>query len=138
MKLQESYTYPDKELPLHLHYPGQHEPQPAFVQLHKDGEVEFGYEGLINAVPEAVGNHRVVRFDSICPYLTLEGIDKLHREIRPLLEEVAEGHSIEWNGSNYVGRFTEEAEEAADRLRIRLWETDWENYDLAEPEEEFV
>ena len=136
MKLQEGYTYPDREMPLHLHYPGQHEPQGAYVQLHPDGEVEFGVNGEVgNAVPEAVFHDRIVRICDVDPYLTLEGIDKLHREIRPLLEEIAEGHSVEWSGSNNVGRFTEEADEARERLMKRLWETDWENYDRVQPEE---
>jgi len=135
MKLKEGYTYPDRDMPLYLHYSGQHEPQPAFVQIHKDGEVEFGVEHNINGVSEAVFNGRIARIDDVDQYLTLNGIDKLHKEIRPLLEEIAAGHSIEWNGQNHVGRFTEEADEARERLMKRLWETDWESYDRAQPEE---
>ena len=55
MKLQEGYTNPDREMPLHLHYPGQHEPQGAYVQLHPDGEVEFGVN--IDAIDIVTGNH---------------------------------------------------------------------------------
>jgi hypothetical protein len=137
MKLQKGYTYPDREMPLHLHYPGQHEPQGAYVQLHPDGEVEFGVNGEVgNALPELVFHDRIVRISGVDPYLTLEGIDKLHREIRPLLEEIAEGHSVEWDGSNNAGRFTEEADEARERLDSQLHQTDWENYDRTQPEDE--
>lgn len=135
MKLQEGYTYPDREMPLHLHYPGQHEPQGAYVQLHPDGEVEFGVNGEVgNALPESVFYNRIVRICDVDPYLTLEGIDKLHREIRPMLEEIAEGHLL--LPFHNVGCFTEEADEARERLMKRLWETDWENYDRKYPEEE--
>ena len=135
MKLEKGYTYPDRNPPLYLHYPGQHEPQGAYVQLHPDGEVEFGVSGEIgNAVSEAVFHGRIVRICGVDPYLTLKGIDKLHREIRPLLEEIAAGHSVEWNGSNNVGKLTDEADDARDRLDYMLHQTDWENYDRAEPE----
>jgi len=136
MKLQKGYTYPDREAPLYLLHSGQTEPQGAYVQLHQDGEVEFGVNGEIgNAVPETVFQDRIVRICGIDPYLSLKGIDKLHKEIRPLLEEIAAGHSIEWNGNNHVGRFTEEADEARERLMKRLWETNWENYDQVIPDE---
>jgi hypothetical protein len=135
MKLQKGYTYRDQKMPLHLHYPGQTEPQPAFVQLWPDGEVEFGFEGNINGVSESVFHDRTVRVDGIDPHLSLEGIDKLHKEIRPLLEEIAAGHSIEWNGQNQVGRLTEEAQDARERLMKLFWENDWENYDRVIPDE---
>ena len=136
MKLKPGYTYPDRNPPLYIHFPGQHEPQSAFVQLHPDGEVEFGASGEIgNAVPEAVFNDRILRIVDVDPYLSLDGLDKLHREIRPLLEEIAAGHSVEWNGNNNVGRLTEDAQEARERLMQRLWQTDWENYDRTQPEE---
>ena len=136
MKLEKGYTYPDRDMPLYLHYSGQHEPQGAYVQLHPDGEVEFGVNGEVgNAVPEAVFHSRIVRICGVDPYLTLKGIDKLHREIRPLLEEIAAGHSVEWNGNNNVGKFTDEADDARDRLDYLLHQTDWENYDRAQPEE---
>ena len=135
MKLQKGYTYPDREATLYVQLPGQNSPQPAFVQIHKDGEVEFGVEHNINGVSEAVFHNRIVRFDDIDQHLSLKGIDKLHKEIRPLLEEIAAGHSIEWNGSNHVGRFTEEADEARERLMKRLSETNWENYDQVIPDE---
>jgi len=78
-KLKPGYTYPDRNPPLHMHYPGQHEPQGAYVQLHPDGEVEFGVNGEIgNAVPESVFHDRIVRICGVDPYLSLKGIDKLH------------------------------------------------------------
>jgi hypothetical protein len=136
MKLQKGYTYPDREAPLYLLHSGQTEPQGAYVQLHQDGEVEFGVNGEIgNAVPEAVFQDRIVRICGIDPYLSLKGIDKLHKEIRPLLEEIAAGHSIEWNGNNHVGRLTEEAQEARDTLDERLHRTDWQSYDQVIPDE---
>jgi hypothetical protein len=135
-KLKPGYTYPDRNPPLYMHYPGQHEPQGAYVQLHPDGEVEFGVNGEIgNAVPESVFHDRIVRICGVDPYLSLKGIDKLHREIRPILEDVAAGHSIEWNGNNNVGRLTEEAEEARERIMQLFWQADWDNYDRQQPEE---
>lgn len=135
--LKPGYTYPDRNPPLYMHYPGQHEPQGAYVQLHPDGEVEFGVNGEIgNAVPEAVFHDRIVRICGVDPYLSLKGLDKLHREIRPMLEDIAAGHSIEWNGNNNVGRLTEEADEARERIMKLFWEADWDNYDRQYPEEE--
>jgi len=134
-KLQKGYTYPDRKAPLYVQLSGQSEPQPAYVQIHPDGEVEFGVEHNINGVSESVFNERIVRIDGVNPYLSLKGIDKLHKEIRLLLEDIAEGHSVEWNGQNHVGRFTDKANDARERLMKMLWENDWQNYDQVIPDE---
>jgi hypothetical protein len=45
---------------------------------------------------------------------------------RELVERICEGHSIEWNGSNAVGRLTDDAKNAMDELSQYLNEIDGE------------
>lgn len=130
------YTYPDEPNPLHLHYLGQYEPQGAYVQIHPDGEVEFGVNGEVgNAVPEAAFHNRIVRICGVSPYLSRKGIAQLMADIKDKLAAIHEGHSIEWNGNNKVGRLTDEAYAAREDLDYYLSQVDWEKYDLDQPQE---
>jgi|SRR6516164_7077263 hypothetical protein len=52
-------------------------------------------------------------------------IEALAEQVKPLLERVHAGHSTYWDGSNYCGRLTEDAE-GADKEIERIFEVaDW-------------
>lgn len=42
----------------------------------------------------------------------------------PLIDRIVAGHSTEWNGSNYVGRLTEDARDASGDLEYAAYEAD--------------
>ena len=115
----------DRPAPLYRRYPDQSEAQPAHIYIDADGEVAADIDGEIGgAVPMAVWHRRVLRVS--CPPDVngralrdyLEGIG------RPLLERVHAGHTVHWDGSNYVGHLDDDARDALDRLERELADLD--------------
>lgn len=49
-------------------------------------------------------------------------IAELAKRAKPLLQRVAAGHSVEWDGSNMVGRLTRDAHEASEALADLMWD----------------
>jgi hypothetical protein len=88
-----------------------------------------------NAVSEAVFHDRIVRICGVSPYLSRKGIAQLMADIKDKLAAIHEGHSVEWNGNNNVGRLTDDAQAAREDLDYWLSQVDWERYDLEQPEE---
>jgi len=112
-------TIPSGELPLYYQYPGQSRPQPAYIELAEDGAVTAGWSGEIgNAMPMRVWNGRTLRW-AVSPYLSGNELAELIDELRPLLEQMHAGHTVEWDGSNRVGRLTAEARQASEEIRWR-------------------
>lgn len=108
--------------PLYCVYPRQTKPQPAYVELNEDGEVSADYNGEIgNAVPMAVWHRRTLRFD-VSPRVGGDDLaDFLESDaVVALLERIHAGHTVEWDGNNFVGRLTEDAERAAETLTEAL------------------
>ena len=117
-------------------------PQKAFIELSEDGTVGVGYSGEIgNAVPVSVW-HGVDRRYPISPYLTGDGCNQLIEDAVLLLQRIHDGLSVEWDGSNYIGRLNDDAMDAEEDLAalcnreyeeaavcdassfLRLWECD--------------
>ena len=113
-----TYTIPEGPAPLYNQYPGQCQPQPAYVSLDEDGTVSVDWSGEIgNAVPASVWHGRDVRL-SISPYASSAGIRRLFddSEFRALVDQYYAGHSVEWRNGNNVGRLTDDARDALDKL----------------------
>jgi hypothetical protein len=65
--------------------------------------------------------------------LVLPDYDKIAAiaaQAEPLLARVAAAHSVEWDGSNMVGRTTADAEDAIEALERLFYEADWTRDDL--------
>lgn len=101
---------------LYRHYQGQSERQPCFLALDLEGGELWGdYNGEIgNGVPASVWHGLTLRWDMSC--LTAEAANALLAEAAPIAQRVLDGSSIEWNGSNNVGRCNEDAQAAAEEL----------------------
>jgi hypothetical protein len=56
----------------------------------------------------------------------VDGIHALAERLRPYLARVAAGHSVEWDGSNHVGRLTDDAREASETIADILCGAGWE------------
>lgn len=121
------------EVPLYKVYQNQNKPQPAFVELDENGNVsaDIDYE-IGGAVPVRVAHNRTLRW-GVSPYAQGDSLaDLLESErVRELFERVHNGHSVEWNGRNMVGRLTEDAEAAALELEAILSPESCE-YELAQ------
>lgn len=116
--------------PLYHRLYGQHRPQPAYVYLDEEGNVRADYCGLIGGgQPMEVWLGRTLRW-SVNPEVNGDHLAELLEsdEVRALLERVHAGHSVEWNGSNYVGRLTDDARDASDELE-RIFEDETHTVD---------
>lgn len=120
---------------LHHHYQGQTGPQDCFVELDcEDGELRADWNAEIgNAVPFSVWHNRKLRW--AIPALRSSAADELLERIEPLAERILAGYRSEWDGSNHVGRFTQDADEATEAVadvcnqafaddigRVQVWE----------------
>jgi hypothetical protein len=106
---------------LRCQYPGQQQPQPVFAELDLEtGELSTRYNPEIgNGVPMNVWNNRSMRF-YFAGIPTVARANAAMREVAPLAQRVLDGASVVWNGSNYVGRLTDAAEDAAEEIEKRL------------------
>jgi hypothetical protein len=104
--------YKDEKLPVYCKYNGQFQAQPAYISLDVDGEVRARYNGNIGSGTTVRHWHGLEIHWSIPANMTGEQIDMFIEEIKPLLEKVYDGHTEVWDGNNYVGKLTEEAEDA--------------------------
>lgn len=119
--------------PLHHQYPGQCSVQPAYLELYEDGSVSADWDGEIGGgTPMNVWNGRSIRW-SLPDSLTGEAVaDFLAREdVAALLARIHEGHSVEWDGSNNVGRLTEDAAEAQQDLEQLIQSNPFSESDFA-------
>ncbi|MBT8453006.1 MAG: hypothetical protein KJO40_13640 [Deltaproteobacteria bacterium] len=97
---------------LHHHYPGQIEPQPCYIELDcDDGSLCADWDGEIgNATPVSVWHRRTLRFD--IPALKGHKANELLADIEPLAERVVAGYESDWDGNNWVGTYSDDAEDA--------------------------
>ena len=101
---------PSKRFPLYLKYDSQIFPQPCGFELDlKSGVLRaFVSNEIGNAIPEAVWNSRVLRFE-IEPLLTAPKIQELAEANLEKFQAILDGSEIVWNGSNNVGKLNDEA-----------------------------
>ncbi|MEW6016473.1 MAG: hypothetical protein AB1760_00200 [Pseudomonadota bacterium] len=105
--------------PLYRRYGGQTQPQPAYIEIDPEKHIlTADYNGEIgNAVPEGVWSRRRLRV-RISPYVKGEAVADLMEDERfqSLAQRICDGHSVEWDGHNHVGRLTPDAQDALEAL----------------------
>lgn len=102
--------------PLFKQYDGELQPQPAYVSMGADGDVEADWSGEVgNAVPMTVWHNRTLRW-RVPAQAEGTALAEFLRENAPLFERVHAGHSIEWDGNNMVGKLTNDAQAAFTRI----------------------
>lgn len=124
-----------EELPLYKKYPAQTNPQEAYVHLDEDGVVTADYDPEVGgAVTADIWHGRTLRF-SVSPYVRGDELKQFleSEKTRAMLEKIHEHHEVYWNGNNYVGRLSKEAEEEVELLEQKLSELEeakaWNAYD---------
>jgi hypothetical protein len=102
---------------LYLRYRGQHSPQPCYVQLDCEAETLCAeVDGSIGpGTPFRVWHGRTLRWS--IPALTESAAEGLLLDLIPLAQRIVDGYECRWDGSNHVGRLTEDAREAAEAIR---------------------
>lgn len=102
-------------------YRGQHNPQDRFFEISADGMVEVDVNTEIgNAVPSTSGNGVLLRI-SIPNSMTRKQIINFYRDNRADFLAVVDGFSVQWDGSNNVGRLTDDARAAMERLEYAVY-----------------
>ena len=119
---------------IYRHYDGQCQPQDCYIEIDLDhSNIEASYNAEIgNAVPMAVWHNRIRRYEIPCIFPATA--DELMKELLPLAERMAVGYERVWDGNNYVGRLTEDAQAASDEIERICQEVEGE--DCAPEEEE--
>jgi hypothetical protein len=100
-------------------YATQPDPQPAYIQIDEDGEVSASYSSGNGCSPD-VWHKRTLQIP-ISPTVDLDQLRHyLNNDGGDLIDIILDGHSVEWNGSNHVGRLTSDAEDALIQLEQDL------------------
>jgi hypothetical protein len=107
--------YPERHL--YNRFPGQANPQPAYIELAGDGGLSADYSGEIggNSMPMDVWQGRRQQW-SIPSSLSVDAICRVLDAIEPLAQRVFTGLSIDWDGSNWVGKLNVDASDASDEI----------------------
>ena len=101
---------------LYHRYSGQTAEQPVYVELNcETGQLSADWNAEIgNAVPIAVWHGRTQRWS--IPALVKTAANALLEAIAPLAQRVCDGYESQWDGSNHVGRYTDDARSAIDEI----------------------
>lgn len=104
--------------PVYKHYNGQHTAQPAYVYMDENGVVDATYNPEINGTPMEIFHGQQLSWAIPADISGDELVDFFQKpEIRAALREIHDGHTVEWDGNNHVGRLTEAAQNASGRLK---------------------
>lgn len=106
-----------KRFPVYAQYRGQCTPQPAYLELDiRDGSLTADYSGEIgNAVPSDVWHSLIVRF-RIDPLTKADQIETIINDNKDLFQAILDGSESHWNGGNWVGKFSELAQQSIDSI----------------------
>jgi hypothetical protein len=100
---------------LYRRYPGRPQPQPCYIELNcAFGVMQAEYDARITAVPMSVWHGHIRRYGIPC--LTADAANELMDEIAPLAQQVLDGYESEWDGSNLIAAFDEDAQQAEERI----------------------
>ena len=108
--------------PVHHHYAGQIDLQPAYVEMDEDGAVTLDVDSEIGSgMPVNVWTNRTLRW-RVDARLTALELRTLLDEIKPLLQEIHDGQDVQWDGGNQRGKLTDAASAASDTIESICFE----------------
>ena len=102
-------------------YPNQCTCQDRFFEIYQNGSVEVDVNAEIgDSIPCKVFNMEIIRLN--IPYsFTRKDIIAFYSEHRSKFAAVVAGMDTKWNGNNYVGTLTDDAEKALTELSYYLY-----------------
>ncbi len=120
MNLDIQHLDQSKPHQLYAHFQGQTDQQDAFIALDiRDGRMWADYNHEIgNAVPMSVHHELVLRW-YMPPFLAATA-NRIMDTIAKDAQRVLDGASAEWDGSNTVGRYTDDARDAIEDIGIEV------------------
>lgn len=112
---------------LYCQYQTQCTPQPVRLSLDlEDGRLRAYYWSEIGN-GFLMSSHCGLDVEWSIPPLTIQGFDNIVEQIEEDLKTILKGSEILHDGSNYVGRLTEEAQDARDRVEEAIERFKWNN-----------
>ena len=102
-------------------YPNQCTPQSRYFSISKGGMIKVDVNGEIgNAVPVKVFNGEIRRLTIPAGYTRKDIID-FYKKHRVEFSTVTKGMNTVWNGNNWIGTLTDDADEALESLSHSLY-----------------
>jgi hypothetical protein len=110
--------YPASKREFEKHYPGCDGPQAVIVELDPEREtLSIRYDPEIGgSIPMSVYHGRIRWYVLLVRPRSVREACCILRSFREYAERIIEGHTVEWNGNNHVGRLTEDAQAAEDEI----------------------
>jgi hypothetical protein len=107
---------PDDPGALYMHYADQYRRQPCYVELScSSGRLEAGYSASIGSgLPSDAYHGHSLRWS--LPLITSDAANRLLERIAPLAQQILDGYTSEWDGSNMRGSYDETASAAEDAI----------------------
>lgn len=100
---------------LHHRYHGQTSACPAHVELDcETGALSASVDYDPSATPMRCWHRLAIRWTVAT--LTADAANALLSEVEPLAQRVVDGYTREWDGQNFVGRYTDDAREAIEAI----------------------
>lgn len=115
---------------LYHRYPGQTQEQPCYIELDAEtGDLSADWNGEIgNAVPERVHHQHVLHWR--IPLLTERACNELLEELAPLAQRICDGYERQWDGSNHIAHYTDDAQCAIEEIKRKCNDAGWRDSDL--------
>ena len=111
-------SLPTGKTPVYAQFDGKYQPQPAYLRIDEDGSVYAEYTSEIGGgVPVSVWHNRDLRV-SLRPNVMGNKLYALMQsdEFKALVSRYYAGFSTEWDGGNWVGTVTDDANDAAEQI----------------------
>lgn len=118
-------TRTDRRAPLFAHYPVQCFPQPAYIEIDpSDGTVELDWKAELGDGMPAAEWHGLICRIPCANNLSRAQCRALLKRIEPLVDVVCDGFDTAWDGRNWVGRYTPQAERALEDIHEIAYTTE--------------
>jgi hypothetical protein len=104
--------------PVYCEHGGQYQPQPAYLYLDlRNGECSADYNGEIGSTPIIHWQNIVLTFP-IAAETSADDIQALIEQHSEDFQAILSGSTVEWDGSNNVGTFNENAKAILEKLNF--------------------
>lgn len=108
---------------------GQYLPDPAYVYFDPERRLFWADAHPRESTPSKVYSKRVIQWG--IPVLRAHVVNDWMEELIPYAQRIVKGYEEVWNGNNYVGRYSEDAQEAIDDIASELAQ-DWGENDFVQ------
>ena len=101
--------------PVYTKYDSEFQPQPAYIRMDEDGEIDAWVNGEINGTPMSVWHGRTLTW-RVPSNVRGNALLTFVEEHQGLFERVYLGHEVDWDGNNHVGTLDDDAQEASEEI----------------------